>query len=171
MVALGRLYEGQMQMVYTVAFKYLKDKMLAEDMVMQVFETVMVKAKTHNISNFKGWLYMVTKNACLMQLRKKKNIVELDNVREAQFVEFDSLIHLNGEPNKEEKFKRLEHCMNKLSAEQRQSIKLFYYEQKSYQQIAEATGFNIKKVKSYIQNGKRNLKICVDSFKTEEEST
>ena len=157
-----------MEMVYAVSLKYLKDQALAEDMVMHVFEFIIEKARKHNITNFKGWLYMVTKNACLMQLRKKKNVVELDHVREGKFVEFDTITHLNGEPNKEEKFKWLEHCMNKLKREQQQCVKLFYYEQKSYAEIAEQTQYDIKKVKSYIQNGKRNLKICVDSFNTEE---
>jgi RNA polymerase sigma-70 factor (ECF subfamily) len=39
---------------------------------------------------------------------------------------------------------------------------LFYLEQKCYKDIADLTGYDLNKVKSAIQNGKRNLKICME---------
>ena len=71
--------------------------------------------------------------------------------------------HLNGEAlEKEKDFMKLEQCMETLPYEQQQTVKLFYLENKCYNEIAVITGFDWNKVRSYIQNGKRNLKICVD---------
>ena len=42
------------------------------------------------------------------------------------------------------------------------SNKLFYLEKKTYTEIMQETGFNFMQVKSYIQNGKRNLKLKIN---------
>ena len=52
--------------------------------------------------------------------------------------------------------------LEELNPEQKQCLILFYLEKKSYQEISENTGFSLMQVKSYIQNGKRNLKILLD---------
>jgi RNA polymerase sigma-70 factor (ECF subfamily) len=56
----------------------------------------------------------------------------------------------------------LEKCIETLGDEQKQCVKLFYLQEKCYKEITESTGFDMNKVKSYIQNGKRNLKICME---------
>jgi len=53
-------------------------------------------------------------------------------------------------------------CIDRLNKEQQKCIEKFYFDDKCYQEIAVELGINEKKVKSYLQNGKRNLKICLE---------
>jgi RNA polymerase sigma-70 factor (ECF subfamily) len=69
----------------------------------------------------------------------------------------NSEIHEN-----EQTYKLLEEAIDELSNEQRQCVILFYLHKNSYNQISEKTGFNTMQVKSYIQNGKRNLKLLLE---------
>src|ERR1700733_6180986 len=90
LAVLGRLFEKQMPLVYGVCLKYLKDEDLAKDAVMGIFEELVGKAKQHDIKQFRSWLYVVSRNYCLMQLRsaKKMETVNLDD-----FMEFTPVLH------------------------------------------------------------------------------
>ena len=158
LAVLGRLFEKQMPVVYGVCLKYLKDEELAKDAVMGIFEELVGKARQHDIKQFRSWLYVVSRNYCLMQLRsdKKMPTVNLDD-----FMEFSPVLHPDDD-NREEALKVLERCMDKLPKNQGSSIRLFYFNEKCYKEIVEITGFSLNEVKSYIQNGKRNLKICLE---------
>jgi RNA polymerase sigma factor (sigma-70 family) len=116
--------------------------------------------KKHVVENFKGWLHQLAKNYCLMQLRAPKNlkIVEM----KIELVQSEENVHLNGALEKEENFKKLEYCLGELTNEQRQAIKLFYLDGKCYNEIVEITGQEWNQVRSLIQNGRRNLKICME---------
>ncbi|SDT54664.1 RNA polymerase sigma-70 factor, ECF subfamily [Mucilaginibacter mallensis] len=155
---LGKLFERYMPLIYGVCLKYLKDEEIAKDAVMGVFEELIVKVKQHEVKQFRGWLYVLTRNYCLMQLRsdKKMEMVALDDV-----MEFATFLHPE-DNNKEAALTALERCMQKLPATQKESIDLFFLQEKCYKEITDITGFTLKEVKSYIQNGKRNLKICLD---------
>lgn len=160
---LGQLYERYMPLVYGVCLKYLKDEDLAKDAVMGIFEDLVIKVKQHNITVFRSWLYVLGRNYCLMQLRtdKKMDVVALDEV-----MEFIPLLHPDTN-NREEAYKALENCIDKLTGGQKQSIDLFYLKEKCYEEVADITGFSLNEVKSYIQNGKRNLKICLEKSSEE----
>jgi RNA polymerase sigma-70 factor (ECF subfamily) len=96
-----------------------------------------------------------------MQLRSPKHIKTTEF--NADFMQSSQITHLSNEAlEKEANFKQLEECLEKLPADQQQSIQLFFVEKKCYNEIAEITGYEWNKVRSYIQNGKRNLKICLD---------
>lgn len=157
---LASLYQRYMELVYGVCLKYLDDSETAKDAVMQVFEELIIKLKKHEVDNFKSWLYTLAKNHCLMQLRsgKNKKTVALP----AELMQNEEELHLNGALQKEATFKKLEQCLQTLSAEQQQTVQLFYLQQKCYNEIVEETGLDWKKVRSLIQNGRRNLKICMD---------
>ncbi len=158
---LGKLYLPYMTLVYGVCLLYLKDEEKSKDAVMQIFEEIIVKLKQHNVLNFKSWLYVVAKNYCLGILRKSshKKLVSIEDVN----MEFGDIMHLDYyDELKELQLTKLESCIEKLQKEQSLSIKLFYYKKMCYQDIAKETNLNFKKVKSYIQNGKRNLKICLE---------
>ena len=159
----GRLYQRYMELVYGVCLKYLKHPENAQDSVVSIFEEIVVKLRKHEVENFKGWLYTLAKNHCLMRLRseKKKVTVNFD----VELVQSAENVHLNGELDKEENFQKLEFCLGKLPAEQRKVIELFYLEGKCYNDITALTGLDWNKVRSYIQNGRRNLKICIESQK------
>lgn len=157
---LGKLYEGYMPLVYGLCLKYFKDEERSKDAVMQIFEELVKKLRIHEVSNFKSWLYTLARNHCLMAIRSssKHEFVPL----EENFMEKDAFVHLNMEDSSEEKLKIMEKCIGTLPPEQKDTINLFYLEQKCYKEVSEITGYDMNKVKSYIQNGKRNLKICIE---------
>lgn len=157
---LGGLYQNYMPLVYGVCLKYLKDEEKSKDAVMQIFEQLIDKLRAHQVSNFKSWLYMLSRNFCLMELRAsgRQQTIPL----EENFMENDAFVHLDIDDTREQKLTVLEECLEKLPEGQKETVKLFYLEQKCYREVADETGFDMNKVKSYIQNGKRNLKICIE---------
>jgi len=158
--ALGELYRRYMDLVYGVCLKYLKNSEAAKDSVMQIFEELVVKLKKHEVENFKSWLYQVAKNHCLMQLRSPKNLktVEISPT----LMQNEENVHLNGVLEREENLEKMEHCLKTLTDDQQTAIRLFYLEGKCYNEIVEATGREWKDVRSFIQNGRRNLKLCME---------
>lgn len=156
---LGELYQRYMPLVYGVCLKYLKDEEQSKDAVMQIFEELIVKVGRQEVKQFRGWLYVLSRNFCLMQLRssKKLDIIPMDQVMEFPFV-----LHPEDE-NNEQRIKQLEDCMQKLTPAQQQSIELFYMKEKCYKEVSEMTGYTLNEVKSYLQNGKRNLKLCLEN--------
>ncbi len=160
LIILGELFNRYMSLVYGVCLKYLKDREESRDAVMQIFEKLVTSLREHQIAHFKSWLYITARNHCLMDLRarKRKSFEEIS----AHLMESNALAHLEEEPEMESNLSKLEHCIEQLITEQKHCIKLFYIEQKCYKEIVQLTGFDDNKVKSYIQNGKRNLKICME---------
>lgn len=157
---LGELYQRYMELVFGVCLKYLKDREAARDAVMNIYTEMVDKLRKHEVEHFKSWLHTVARNHCLMQLRSPRNL----KTRElnTELVQNEENVHLNGELEKEEHFKKMEACLETLVKEQEESIRLFYLEKKCYREIADITGYDWNQVRSYIQNGRRNLKICMD---------
>ena len=162
---LGQLYSRYMHLVFGLCLKYLKDEEKSKDAVMQIFEQLISKLKIHEVSNFKSWLYTLARNYCLMELRSsgKHELVPMED----NFMEKDAFVHLDIDDTRERKLTVMEECIEKLPPEQKDTINLFYLEQKCYKEVADITGFDLNKVKSYIQNGKRNLKICIEKSSEE----
>ena len=156
---LGELYQRYMELVYGVCLKYLEDPEDAKDAVLNIFEELVTKLQRHEVENFKSWLYTLAKNHCLMKLRSTngKILKEIthDTIADAETDRHELL-------ENEKTYTLLEEAMEELNAEQRQCVTLFYLQKKSYSQISEETGFSPMQVKSYIQNGKRNLKIGLE---------
>jgi RNA polymerase sigma factor (sigma-70 family) len=158
---LGELYNRYMDLVYGVCLKYLKEPEDAQDSVMSIFEELVTKLQKHEVDNFKSWLYTLAKNHCLMRLRseKKKGTVKIAD----DLMQSEENLHLQDVLEKEANFKHLEYCMAQLANEQRQVIELFYLQGKCYNEIAAQTGMDWNHVRSFIQNGRRNLKICMEN--------
>lgn len=160
---LGELYERYMEMVFAVCFKYLRDEDESKDAVMQIFEELVVKLRTHSVDNFRSWLHSVARNHCLMHLRSNRLQTEGVDYFEDGFMENEPFEHQSDEPFElEQNLSKMTDCLETLSDEQKTSIRLFYLEEKCYKEITDLTGYDLNKVKSYIQNGKRNLKICIE---------
>ncbi len=160
MAVLGELYQRYMELVYGVCLKYYKEPETAKDSVMQIFEELVSKLKKHEVENFRAWLHQVAKNHCLMQLRTPKNLKTVEFKTEV--MQSGGEVHLNGVLEKEENFKKLEYCLGTLTDEQREAVKLFYLDGKCYNEIVELTGKDWNQVRSFIQNGRRNLKLCME---------
>ncbi|MEO5564750.1 MAG: sigma-70 family RNA polymerase sigma factor [Chitinophagaceae bacterium] len=163
---LGILLQRYTLLLLGVCMKYLKNEEEAKDSVQQVFLKVIQELQKYKVEYFKSWLYMVAKNHCLMRLRDKQGKIpaELDNqsipapedADKKKLQEADRTLDL------------MEGALQELSNEQQQCVTLFYLQKQSYSQVSEATGFTMLQVKSYIQNGKRNLKILIEKKLKEE---
>ncbi len=156
---LGELYTRYMDLVYGVCLKYFKEPEEAKDAVINIFEELVTKLKKYEVTNFKSWLYQLTKNYCLMKIRSSKSkpvVVDVD------IMHLGENNHLDNIAEKENQLNGMENCIEQLPAEQKLAIQLFYLQEKCYKEIAELTGTEINRVRSFIQNGRRNLKICME---------
>lgn len=154
----GELYEPYMPLVYGVSLKYLKDSHDADDALMSIYEIITKKLLTHKIDSFRPWLYVVAKNYCFDQLRKKNRNYQRKS--EAEIMYSDQIYHPDSVQN--DKLDRLHLCIDKLKGNQKQIIQAFYFEKMSYKQIAQTHQIEWGKVRNLIQNGRRMLKNCME---------
>lgn len=158
---LSALYERYMPMVYGVCMKIYRDPGKSEDAVMGIYEDLVRKAREHEVVSFRGWLYVMARNYCLMEWRK--NHVRPTDYHAPENMEYYDAI----EPAFEVELPRhgpkpLEKCLDELPQHQRRSVELFYFEEKSYKEISNLLTEEVGKVRSFIQNGRRNLRICLE---------
>lgn len=161
----GELFQRKTHLIASLSLKFLKNETDAEDATYEVFEIVSKDLLRHEVSNINSWLFSVTRNHCYKKLRKTINEREKINEEKNSAISFMQ----NGSDDDlfekellEEQLDLMEEVIEQLSEEQRSCVKLFYLEKKSYVEIVEETKYELKKVKSYIQNGKRNVKILMD---------
>jgi len=158
---LGILLERYTLLLLGVCMKYLKNEEEAKDSVQQIFLKVITELQKYKVEYFKSWIYMVAKNHCLMKLRDRqgKTPASLDeNLIMAAGIEPDKNALLQNDKTLD----LMESSLKELNREQQQCVTLFYLQKKSYQEISEETGYSLLQVKSYIQNGKRNMKILIE---------
>ncbi len=158
---IGELYKRYLHLVYGVCMKYLENAEDSKDATEEIFIKLLDDLKKHEVAYFRGWLYQVAKNYCLMQFRKDRTRIEKRPELQEElvaFMEWDVDLHLDNEPGMEGQLLGVETAIRQLPPDQRTCIELFYLREQSYQQVMAATGFDFKQVKSFIQNGKRNLK-------------
>lgn len=166
LAVLGELYERHMELIYAVCYNYLRDENEAKDAVMNLFEQLITDLRRHDVQQFGPWLHSVARNYCLMQLRKHQ-------AHPTTTLMTDASSDIEDEPwsrvlsdevdtsDLEEDLTHMEACLQMLSTEQQTCLRLFYLEKKTYTEVADLTGYDLKQVKSYLQNGRRNLKICM----------
>lgn len=162
---IGELFTRYTAFVLGISLKYFKDEERSKDITMQIFEKLLVDLMLHSIQNFRAWLHQVTRNFCLMELRKEQSLLKKTTELEHHsvfFMESSTFIHLPNEDEKEKNLSQLNTCIHQLKSEQKQCIELFFIQEKCYQEIVELTNYTLNNVKSYIQNGKRNLKLCME---------
>jgi len=157
---LGALLQRYTLLLLGVCMKYLKNEEEAKDSVQQIFLKVITEVKKYKVTYFKSWLYMIARNYCLMLLRDKHGRV-VKELNESLAITEDADIKTNI-VEKDKVLDHIEEALNELNEEQKSCVILFYLQKRSYQEISERTGFSLLQVKSYIQNGKRNLKLLVD---------
>jgi len=158
---IGVLFQRYTHLLFGVCMKYLQNEERAKDAVMEVFEKVLTDLRRHDVEEFRPWVYTVAKNHCLMGLRKEKGL----SLKHEDFVHFtteimesDESVHLNG-VTAPEMDKALYAAIDKLKEDQRECVRMFYFEKLSYEEIQDQTGYTYNEVKSHLQNGKRNLKL------------
>lgn len=160
---LGILFERYTHLLFPVCLKYLGNESEAEDTVMLVFERLVEELRKTEVKNFKSWLYTVTRNQCLMQLRHRKTVErsrqEILNELQTEVMESGEDLHLS--PDNHTPGMLLD-AIDRLNEAQKKCIQLFYLEEQSYLEVSRITGYSMNEVKSYLQNGKRNLKIILE---------
>lgn len=152
------LFNRYLEMIFGLCLKYFKDKEKAKDATLEIYQLLQNKLRTHKVDSFKNWLYTLSKNYCLEQLRKKNTW--RDKEREAAVMYSEQVFHPD-DVDKEEVLTKLEECIEKLPLLQKECIDRFYYKKEPYTSICESLDINWNKVRSYIQNGRRNLKNCI----------
>jgi RNA polymerase sigma factor (sigma-70 family) len=155
---LGIVLQRYTLLLLGVCMKYLKNEEEAKDAVQQIFLKAITELAKYKVSYIKSWLYMVARNHCLMKLRDKNVFIPVEHTAELAAVESDQKEFTD----KEATLSLLESSLEELNPEQKTCVTLFYLQKKSYQDIVDATGYSLLQVKSYIQNGKRNLKLLVE---------
>ncbi|HEV9035422.1 MAG TPA: sigma-70 family RNA polymerase sigma factor [Puia sp.] len=153
------LYQRYLDLLYGVCLKYMGEPETAKDSVMDIFEELSQKLLRHEVTYFKGWLYTLAKNHCLMKLRSAGRTRTQSFDPEVMQTEEDP--HLMDRMEKEEQFDRLSLCIETLPPDQKAVITLFYLQDKCYKEIETITGMEWNKVRSHVQNGRRNLKLCM----------
>lgn len=154
-----------MTLIYGSCLKYLKNEMEAEDAVMEIYEKISKKILTNNIENFRAWIYMVSRNHCFEILRTKTRTSTKKN--DAAIMYSEKVFHPD-DVTKEQALKTMENCLDQLETFQRDCIKKFYFEKVSYMDIAQQLDLAYNQVRSRIQNGRRNLKLCMDQNMSDE---
>ncbi len=162
---LVELYGRYAELVYGLSLKYLKGEQQAEDAVMSVFEQLVEKARKHDIQHFRPWLHVLAKNYCLMQLRRAAHQREQATATDLMQLA-DGRHHTMEWPEEAVEKKALRECLPSLSAPQRACIEAFYLQGYTYKEIAADRAEPVGKVRSHIQNGRRNLRICIEKKKT-----
>jgi RNA polymerase sigma-70 factor (ECF subfamily) len=158
------LFKKHVSVVYGTCLFYLQDKDEAQDATMQLFEKLMLDINNREIDNFKGWLSFVVRNHCISIIRKNKS--QSKNIKSYYEFEYEDANHVTEEKintvSDDVMLENMKQCLPKLKENQRLCVELFYLNNKSYQDIANQTGFTLNEIKSYIQNGKRNLKLLLE---------
>ncbi|MEW6468044.1 MAG: sigma-70 family RNA polymerase sigma factor [Bacteroidota bacterium] len=159
----GELFKRYSHLVLGLCINYYRDKDEAKDALLQIFEKLFDELRKRDVENFRPWLTFVARNHCISTLRKKKTErgrKEDFSYTGEKFVEYEDSLRQN---EQEVRLQALEEAVKELDEEQRICVELFYLKEKSYNEIAAATGYSVKQVKSYLQNGKRNLRILLNT--------
>jgi RNA polymerase sigma-70 factor (ECF subfamily) len=162
---LGELYQRKAVMISSICVKYMDRTEDAEDAAIEIFEILKKDLLKHEVDNLNGWLFSVTRNHCYKKLNKLKRegtVLSDDEKSLNHFMESGQDDSLNDKMLKEAELELMEEAIDQLKDEQKLCIELFYLKQKSYKEIEEETQLDLKKVKSHIQNGKRNIKIWME---------
>jgi RNA polymerase sigma factor (sigma-70 family) len=164
---LGILLPRYTLLLLGVSMKYLKNEEEARDCVQQIFVKVITELAKYRVEYFKSWIYTIARNHCLMKLRDRHGHAELS---ETMLAAWDEDPGKSSHREKEQWLEWMGQSLEELGKEQKLCVILFYLEKRSYQEIALSTGYTLMQVKSYIQNGKRNLRLSMEKKARETEN-
>lgn len=158
------LFERYFHLVFGVCLKFLKNEFESNEAVLAVYERLLNDLKEKEIENLGPWLHVVSRNYCLTYLRTKSRALKREQLYEEEIRSGEDFEEESPVEVKEQQLNKLEEAIGQLKEEQKQCVELFYLKQLCYKEVAEITGFDMKQVKSHIQNGKRNLKIILSQY-------
>jgi len=166
-------YQGGDQRAFDVLFKKHLHRILGicantldreedcKDAAMDLYVVLRREIIRHEIHQFEGWLYTLVRNYCRKLIRERKQQQQMETLDGpwADFLQENN--NLQQQQQDEELLHNLKKAIQELKPDQKECISLFYLDGHSYKEIANLTGLSLNKVKSNIQNGKRNIRIAL----------
>ena len=165
--AFERLYGLYYSKVYALALSTLKNSADAEDVLQQTFISAWQNLKTlADASAFNTWIQRITLNRCYTLLRSRHIMVSIEadeDDEDAQKVELESDFMLpEVYAEKSDLSSRLGAIINSLSAVQRQTVTLFYYDGMTIEEIAKVMDCSESTVKSRLFLARKALKTEIE---------
>lgn len=167
--AFRQLFETHKDRVWTIARHFTRDETAARDITQQVFLKLFTAiGQFRHDANFSTWLYRLVVNACLDERRRQRRFLSLDFFRtgdgpEEDEVEMEIEDLSRTQRPQEEMFSRLEvsrevkAAVAELKPKLRIAILLKYFEELSYEEMAEALGCSMGTVASRLNRGHKAL--------------
>jgi RNA polymerase sigma-70 factor, ECF subfamily len=174
--AFRELYDAHKDRVWTIALRFTGDESAARDVTQQVFLKLFTSiAGFRHESNFRTWLYRMVANECMDEFRKRRRLIPLDifgpDERDDDRGEVE-LKEWREEPLQEGQLARLEiseavqAAVMQLKPKLRMAIVLKYFEDLSYEQMAEALGCSMGTVASRLNRGHKALAQKLSRFRS-----
>jgi RNA polymerase sigma factor (sigma-70 family) len=156
--AFSVLVEKYQKLVYTLALKLLKKPEDAEEIAQDTFIKAYQKLDSYEgKSKFSTWLYSITYNACISELRKRR--IEFKSLDDTRISDQDELkMHdYYREVKKEDQEKYLNLALEKLPEDDQVLVTLYYYESQSMDEISVITGLTVSNIKVKIHRARKKM--------------
>jgi RNA polymerase sigma-70 factor (ECF subfamily) len=156
--AFSFLVERYQNMVYSLALKLLKNTEDAEEMAQDTFIKAFQKLDMYEgKSKFSTWLYSITYNACISELRKRR--VHFSSLEDQRISDQDEMkMHSYFSENKKEDQERyLTIALGKLPGDDQVLVTLYYYENQSMDEISVITGLTVSNIKVKIHRARKKM--------------
>jgi len=160
------IVEKYQDVVFSIALKVLKNRDDAEEMAQESF----IKAYK-SLHTFKGkakfstWLYRITYNNCISEIRKRK--IHFASTDDVEVRDDDSEINLDGIPE-ENRAKYVKAALDKLPEEEYTLVLLYYFEDQSIDEISKVTGLSDSNTKVKLHRARKKLYTILNDMLKEE---
>ncbi len=167
--AFRQLVEIYKAYVFAICFNILRDKDEAENMAQEAFIEVYRSLKSYEFRGFKTWMGRIAANKCIDYKRKmkKKLIHEVNIEDENLYIIADDKPIIEKIIENEDK-ERLRNILYTLPEVYISTIKKYYMQGKTYEEIAREENVSIKTVESRLYRGRKILR---EKWEEEENET
>lgn len=160
-LALKSLYDQEARWLLGVAFRIVRQRQLAEDVVQEAFIQIWNRAESFDatLGSARGWIYSVVRNRALSEIRRPGMVrrVEVENI--------DALMWRRDQPDEERQLlntEQLQHCLDQLDKERRDCIEAAFLEGFTQAELAKRFDLPLGTVKSWIRRGLLALRACLE---------
>ena len=145
-------------LVFTLAYKMLKNKEEAEEVSQDTFIKIFNSLnKFKGESKFSTWIYKITYNTCLDKLKKIKkenSVVYIEDFKEHQVNAIQNIIESIDEKERNQK---IQECLQLLPSEEAFLLTLYYFDDQSIEEIAKVIDCNTNNVKIKLYRTRKKL--------------
>ncbi len=166
--ALSLLLPRYRDKVFRLCFSMLRDRALAEDVTQEIFLKVWRALPGYGAqASLSTWIYAISRNTCLSELRRRKPTVSIDQDEES----YDSEVAALSAPEQDDSATvSVSQVLDQLPERYRQAVTLFYMEDKSYEQTAQSLGLPLGTVKALLHRARKRLIELTRDAETETEA-